>query len=498
MSSQGASHRRATGRHLVDRVSDRASGGAAFDRYLSVFRRLMPLIVVLGTLIMGGGFMALTQPGHIPDVWAHVYRVDGMLHGDVLAHPVESRSRLHGGEGNVGGHVSWQWIDYSQEHYDGYDPTVILPDTITVSDSNGADVPYNNTATNSPLVYLPQLAGFALGDALGLSAGATYYLTETITLVAYALCMALAVFLLPRWRILAALVMLFPLTIHRYSYAISADSMTQALAFLLTCMLVRATVRRVTTGYCAALAVLCVALSMCKFVYAPMSALTLLVPWVQRGLADGGPSSGTLAGASPEVATSGAHAAIGKRSVTARAASFRAQLGILASGVALSAVWLMVWMRLTGWFVTTPMLVSHAEMTARKQALLSDPSSLLAALKAIVMAIVTARSNMGRRLDSLVIGACWLMIAALLVVLVVATIRRAMPARLLVFWWGSAVVMIGILLLTYLALWLQYTPAGAGVVDGVQHRYFLPLALIGVICAAECLRAVGTSRRRLD
>ena len=34
----------------------------------------------------------------------------------------------------------------------------------------------------------------------------------------------------------------------------------------------------------------------------------------------------------------------------------------------------------------------------------------------------------------------------------------------------------GIILLTYLALWLQYTPADATGVDGMQFRYFLPLS----------------------
>ena len=40
----------------------------------------------------------------------------------------------------------------------------------------------------------------------------------------------------------------------------------------------------------------------------------------------------------------------------------------------------------------------------------------------------------------------------------------------------------GIILLTYLALWLQYTPADATGVDGVQFRYFLPLSGIFMLC----------------
>ena len=118
----------------------------------------MPLLVAIGTLIIGGSFMAITAPGHIPDIWAHVYRVDGILNGDVLARPVTSLSKLHNSNENVGGHVDWEWIDYSHEQDDGYDPNAVLVDTITASDDNGADVPYNNTATNSPIAYLPSSA----------------------------------------------------------------------------------------------------------------------------------------------------------------------------------------------------------------------------------------------------------------------------------------------------------------------------------------------------
>ena len=51
----------------------------------------------------------------------------------------------------------------------------------------------------------------------------------------------------------------------------------------------------------------------------------------------------------------------------------------------------------------------------------------------------------------------------------------------------------GIILLTYLALWLQYTPADATGVDGMQFRYFLPLSGIFTLCACECV--AGLRRR---
>ena len=59
--------------------------------------------------------------------------------------------------------------------------------------------------------------------------------------------------------------------------------------------------------------------------------------------------------------------------------------------------------------------------------------------------------------------------------------------------WCACAVATGIILLTYLALWLQYTPADATGVDGMQFRYFLPLSGIFTLCACECV--AGLRRR---
>ena len=81
----------------------------------------------------------------------------------------------------------------------------------------------------------------------------------------------------------------------------------------------------------------------------------------------------------------------------------------------------------------------------------------------------------------------------LLIVLIVATAKRVFSARMGWFWWYACAVATGIILLTYLALWLQYTPADATGVDGVQFRYFLPLSGIFMLCACECV--AGLRRR---
>ena len=440
-------------------------------------QRFMPLLVAVCTVLMGGFFMARTAPGHVPDIWAHVYRVDGMLNGDLLARPVESRSYLQNVDhGAVGGRVDQIWIDYSWQDYDGYDPAIVLPDTITVrydgSDGlpPGADVPYNNAAVNSPVAYAPQLAAFAIGRASRMAAGATYYLAEAAMLLVYAVCMGVAVAALPRWRIAVGLVLLCPLLLRRNAFAISGDSLTMAVNILFACLLFRAVTRRVSVAWCAGLAVTGVVLAMCKFTYAPLVVLTLLVPWVQRRLAD----RGTVGGRD--------------------AVPWRAQLAVLGGGTAAAVAWVLVWMKAVGWFTTTPLMVSYETMVARKHALLTDPVTMARAAGAVVSAIATGQSNLDRAGDTLLIRCIWAAIAVMVLLLAIATVSRALPTFETVFWWIACVVSLGCVLLTYVALWLQYTPDGRMGVMGFQYRYFLPFAALWALCALQSLGALWSGR----
>lgn len=443
-----------------------------------IIRRLMPMVTAIGVVLIGGWCMLATAPGHIPDIWSHIYRIAGIVNGDVMVRPVDSVSYLHGGTGNVGGHVDWEWIEYSQQHYDGYDPTVVRSDSIKVFDESGADVPYNNTATNSPVAYLPQLVVFGVGKMQGFPADVTYHLAELLMLLIYAGCAAASVALLPRWRIIVGLAMLCPLLIRRYAFAISADSLTQALAFLFSCMVFRTLYCKVSNRYCIVVACVSVLLAMCKFIYAPMVALALLIPYMQRGL------SGDDAGTASEAETA------------RRLAVWRdPRLWICAAGDALAFLWLAVWMRTTNWFVTTPMIVSYDQMSEKKAELFSGPAGILDMLHAVWIAIVHGKANLDSRADSLVITMFWALWGLVAIVLLAASVARTMSKRRLVFWWCAVVVSTGIMLLTYVALWLQYTPVGAAVVEGMQHRYFFPLVILMLLCGLECLHGLWYRRR---
>lgn len=162
--------------------------------------RCMPVLVALCVLLEGMFFMTITKPGHVPDIWTHVYRIDSILNGDVIARPVTSRSMLHNTEtGVVGGAVDRSWMQYSLDQYDGYDPGVVIAESIANNKASATvDLPFNNTATNSPIVYAPQLLGFAVGRLFNLRSGTTYRLAEICMIAVYALLMYCAVMTLPK------------------------------------------------------------------------------------------------------------------------------------------------------------------------------------------------------------------------------------------------------------------------------------------------------------
>lgn len=447
--------------------------GMALRRLVCNARKYMPAIVASATVVIGMFFIVVTPPGHIPDIWAHVYRIDGILNGDVLVRPVDSKSLLHGSNGNVGGHVDWSWINFSLQEYDGYDPAVVRTDTITTQDAAGADVPYNNSAVNSPVTYLPQLVAFAVGKTFGMSAHATYYLAEFAMLAVYALCMGLAIAALPRWRILVSIAMVCPVIMYRNAFAISADSFTQACVFLLTCMVFRTLYRRVSVRYCIALALLSVCTAMCKFTYAPLVLLILFVPHMQRRFA-------------------GEHVA----GVTQGKGACRdPRLWICIAAVTVSSIWLVVWMRLISWFVTTPMIVSSENVNAKKRALMGSFTGAAQAAYAIGKAIIHGKSNLDNIANSIVIICCWLALLVMTVLIAVTTVTKSLPVRMKVFWWCAWGIAVGIILLTYLGLWLQYTPIGIDEVQGMQYRYFLPLTVLLVLCGAECVGGLRTKVR---
>ena len=83
-----------------------------------LYTRLAPILCALCLFVPGLFGIVFTDVGHAPDVWTHVYRISGVVNGDIVARPVSSTSRYHSvAEENVGGAVDRDIVELSIEHW---------------------------------------------------------------------------------------------------------------------------------------------------------------------------------------------------------------------------------------------------------------------------------------------------------------------------------------------------------------------------------------------
>lgn len=433
-----------------------------------LYTRTAPLLCALCLFVPGLFGIVFTDVGHAPDVWTHVYRISGIVNGDVVARPVSSISRYHSvAEENVGGAVDREIVELSIEHYNDHDPGSVLPDSISEQQGETIDVPYNNTAAYSPLAYVPQLAAFAVGKAMSIGALATYYLAEVTMLVMWTALGTLALMVLPRFRAPMLALMLFPAMWLPYSYAISADSLALILCVLYACLVFRG-LNQPDARTFAAIGVVGLLLAVGKFSNAPLFAIALAVPFV-GGCAVRHDSDQAAA---PAVQR-------GNNPPSHQIHNFRRGNAWIYACFALAVIADIAWLKLgTSHFATSPSMVSQAVAAQRSASLLGNPLEPLAHIVYSIMHVEGAYlfGQEG-------VAIFWFGLAAgILLTLVVFLQTRSRRA---LFWlWVCLVVMIAALI-AYLALWLQYTPDGVPGVMGVQYRYFLPYLPFAVLLFAD-------------
>ena len=419
----------------------------------SLSRRSLYMLMALILLIPGGVGIAVTDIGyHVPDVWPHVYRISGILYGDVVAHPVSATSKYHCiASENVGGRVSLDLIELSIEN-PGRDSGVIDSGSVVVASDGSVEAPFNNTAVYNPAAYLPQLAAFAAGEAFGASATVKYYLAEFTMLVVYALIGAAAVVALPKRRWVAAVVLLFPGTWYTFSFAISADSFSLVLSILFACLTYRCVSKKPTARECWALGLTGLLMACTKFSNAPLFALALPLLMRKSDL----------------------------RKTYPVAVCFLA-------AVAIDIAWLKLG---ASGFATSPSSIPFDLVTQRT-------GEGLALLPTICwhMLYSAIHAEGSYRFGTQGVAVFWLgFVVCLAVAAAYARSSRGEAGAPRYFWLYACLVIFAFAFVAYAALWLQYTPDGVAGVDGVQYRYFLPALSICVLLLGDCVSEFRTKR----
>lgn len=307
----------------------------------------------------------------------------------------------------------------------------------------------------SPIVYLPQALGIAVGRALGASPVELLYLGRLANLLAYLALLAGALRLAPAHRLVLLVLGLLPMALS-LAASLSADAPTLGLAILLVAVVLREAQPargRFGAGPLVAIAVLAAALGLAKPGSLPVAGIVLLVPRARfagrgRWLAALG---GWLACALVPGALWASHVAGLGHEPLVPGADPGAQLGWIAAhpgafaGVLVESVRELAWL----WAASFVGVLGHADTW------LPD----------------------------------WLYRAALALLLVVALLDggAASPVRGWARGLALGLASAGVLATLVLA-YLGWNEVGAPLVRGVQGRYFAPFAPL-VLVALHAGRA---------
>jgi uncharacterized membrane protein len=241
------------------------------------------------TLVFGLALLVATPPFQTPDEYAHFYRAYDVSEGHVTG------NRAEGGWGawlpssltDLADSVS---RDLPHNPDNKQDPEAIIrqfnkplaPETRAFTDFRG-------TSLYSPIPYIPQALGIAYGRAAGCSPILLTYLGRLTNLLLYIVLTGLAIRLMPIGKRVLTIVALTPMVLSQAA-SLSTDASTYALAFVVTAAFLRAAFdhdAKLHGRDLLALGVLCAILLLCKPAYVALTFLYFAIPlWKVGSLRD--------------------------------------------------------------------------------------------------------------------------------------------------------------------------------------------------------------------
>lgn len=395
--------------------------------------------------IIGILFIAITPPFQVSDEWSHYVRAEAIAQGHVTPD------------------MTWQGdcdsfpagIDhFVRALYRGTDSKFTLDElrqAMTIRRDTAGRVTLCFSSWYTPVPYLPQLVVTAASRFANVRPLITFYAGRLANLAFSILLIVAAMRIAVGHRNVIAAVALVPMAMSQLS-SWSADAPTLAIAILLTAVLLRAAGRKdsIRSLEVMRIAALSLALALCKPVYFLITLLAVAIP--RRRF------------------RSGSH----------RVAALSAILAALVIGVAIASS-----------------VASHAAYNARFElhvnageqvrCITSDPARFVrvAAKNVHDLGLIYVEELIGRlgMTDvKLPLPVIWIEVV-LLVLIALCAERIPASARFL----SIAIVaatFAGILLSQYLIWTVVCAPS----IDGVQGRYFLPIAVMGAAAFAAGLR----------
>lgn len=255
----------------------------AFDgleQWLNV--RPFHFICVLFFVVSGSLLVFLTPPLQVPDENAHLVRAYQISEGAFIS-PQHKDASGH----VVSYHEKTPQSFLSLNKFSsptGWEHSFSLPLIMDILSmpleaeySVSIDIP--NTGQYSPLSYLPQALVARLCHELGMPLGLTFYLMRFSSLVLAAICMFLSLRLLEEKTLLICLLFMMPMSMYEFA-SVSADSSNVALSTLITAFLLHLRNKGLFLGHgqLFLLIAAAVVLGLLKQVYGVILLLYFLIP----------------------------------------------------------------------------------------------------------------------------------------------------------------------------------------------------------------------------
>lgn len=411
--------------------------------YQQFFKSPEKAFVSIG-LFFGILFLLVIPPFQVPDEPNHFFRAYQISEGKFVA---EKRDNIVGGlipQSLVDSFVIWKDIPFHPESKttkEQFSETFNI--SLQINKKLFASFP--NTALYSPIPYLPQAIGIALGKAFYLSPIILMYLGRLTNLLISVYITFIAIKIIPAFKFVFFLLALTPMaTFQRAS--LSADSFINSIALLLVATITKYAFdinkEKLVRNDIVILCLISILLSLSKQVYFLIPFLCFLIPKYKFGT----------------------------------------QSKYLVTCLFLSLTSVIAWIFWS--FVIKEIYVPHrpdVAVSTSEQArfVLSHP------VKFAVIALNDFNLNLDSHLKQFLGVLGWLdtdLPSSLLIsyshILVVIALIDSRPNVIILFRdkWKIVFVLLASIFLIYLLTYLAWTPVGKEAIEGIQGRYFIPIA----------------------
>jgi predicted membrane protein len=309
-------------------------------------------------------------------------------------------------------------------------------------------IDFSTSALYSPLCYLPQAIGIGVGRILHLPTTLTFYTGRLANFACFLMIIYFALKYMPIKKNSFLCLLLLPI-VFQAAVSLSPDALTIAVALsLISFVLYMKYTKKglMTNKEFALMGVLCVFMSMLKIVYLPICFLIFLIP---------------------------------KERFKNNKERYIKTISILLVAILINLVWLV--------YSSKFLIESNPGVNSGEQVkfILTHPISYLKILMDTLTDnyLTYVMTGMGSSLGwlAIYINQSYLFLYLILIIFVVVTDQDKKKKLKEGEKWWIALLTIGVIVLIFTSLYVQWNPVGNSMINGVQGRYFMPVALMGIL-----------------